>query len=76
MRMTNGGLGVALLAPFSEERFFFSFRPIQVSPIGAGAFFTEWGLRVLKSEGLWVGLPSARLVPHRHDLRKSATNAE
>lgn len=74
--LTNGGLGVALLAPFSEERFFFSFRPIQVSPIGAGAFFTEWGLRVLKSEGIWVGLPSLAWFLMATILRKSATNAE
>ncbi|MCP4679574.1 MAG: metal-dependent hydrolase [Deltaproteobacteria bacterium] len=32
--MTNGGLGIALFAPFSEERFFLPMRPIPVSPIG------------------------------------------
>ena len=74
--ITNGGLGVALLAPFSDERFFFSFRPIQVSPIGAGAFFSEWGLRVLKSEGLWVALPSLAWLVVASILRKSATKAE
>lgn len=41
--MTNGGLGVALYWPFSSERIFLPFRPIQVSPIGVGSFFTEWG---------------------------------
>ena len=30
--LTNGGRGVALLAPFSAERYFFPFRPIEVSP--------------------------------------------
>lgn len=34
---TNGGLGVALLAPFSTDRFFWPARPIPVSPIGVGA---------------------------------------
>jgi inner membrane protein len=56
--LTNGGLGVALLAPFSNERYFFPYRPIQVSPIGFGRFFSEWGLRVLWSEVRWVWLPS------------------
>jgi inner membrane protein len=56
--MTNGGLGVALYWPFSSERLFFSFRPIQVSPIGVGSFFTEWGLRVLASECIWVFIPA------------------
>src|SRR4029450_4848408 len=32
--MTDGGLGVAFFAPFSEARYFFPFRPIHVSPIG------------------------------------------
>ena len=74
--MTNGGLGVALWAPFSNERFFFSFRPIQVSPIGAGAFFSEWGLRVIKSEMVWVALPALSWYLMASTLRKSASNAE
>lgn len=60
--LTNGGLGVAFFAPFSGERFFFPFRPVQVSPIGAGAFFGEWGLRVIESELLWVWLPASLVV--------------
>jgi membrane-bound metal-dependent hydrolase YbcI (DUF457 family) len=32
--LTDGGLGVALLAPFSWSRYFFPFRPIPVSAIG------------------------------------------
>jgi inner membrane protein len=59
--LTDGGRGVALLAPFSAERFFFPFRPVRVSPIGAG-FFTERGLAVVSSELLWVCLPTALIV--------------
>ncbi|MFZ1688887.1 MAG: metal-dependent hydrolase [Flavobacteriales bacterium] len=55
---TNGGLGCALLAPFSNKRLFFPWRPIAVSPVEVHSFFGEWGLRVLKSEALWIGLPS------------------
>ena len=57
--LTNGGLGVALLAPFSNQRYFFPWRPIEVSPIGVGSFFSEWGVRVISSELRWVWLPSA-----------------
>lgn len=57
--LTNGGLGVALFAPFSNERYFFPWRPIEVSPIGVGSFFSEWGVRVILSELKWVWLPSA-----------------
>jgi inner membrane protein len=57
--MTNGGLGVALLAPFYNTRYFLPWRPIVVSPIGVAGFFSEWGLRVILSELLWVWIPSA-----------------
>ena len=54
---TNGGRGIAFLAPFSNHRFFFPWRPIQVSPIGVG-FFSNRGLDVLTSELRWIVLPS------------------
>jgi inner membrane protein len=60
--LTDGGLGVAFFAPYSGERFFFPFRPVRVSPIDAGAFFGEWGLRVIESELLWVWLPASLVV--------------
>jgi inner membrane protein len=56
--MTNGGRGIAFFAPFSNHRYFFPWRPIQVSPIGAG-FFSPRGLRVLASEAVWIWVPSA-----------------
>jgi inner membrane protein len=57
--LTNGGRGVGFFVPFWNERFFFPFRPIVVSPIAVNAFFTDWGWRVLKSEFIWVWIPSA-----------------
>jgi inner membrane protein len=56
--LTDGGLGVALLAPFSNERFFFPWTPIRVSPIGPD-FFSARGAAVLMSELLWIWIPSA-----------------
>lgn len=56
--MTNGGLGVAFFAPFDSTRYFLPFRPIAVSPIGLGEFFTEYGWGVLASEIPWVWLPA------------------
>ncbi len=55
--LTNGGSGVALLAPFSNERFFFPWRPVEVSPIGFG-FFSERGIDVILSEIIWIWLPA------------------
>jgi inner membrane protein len=57
--LTNGGRGIAFFAPFSSTRYFFRFRPIEVSPISVTRFFSERGWRVLVSELYWVWLPSA-----------------
>lgn len=48
--LTDGGEGVALLWPFSAERFFFPWRPIPVAPIGLRYFFTASGWRVARVE--------------------------
>ncbi len=60
--MTSGGLGVAFFAPADNGRYFLPWRPIQVSPIGVESFFSEWGLRVLSSELIWIGLPSVLFI--------------
>jgi len=57
--LTTGGLGVAFFSPFSNRRYFLPWRVIVVSPIGVGAFLSSWGLRVLRSELIWVWLPCA-----------------
>jgi|SRR6185436_14097411 len=55
--MTSGGLGVAFFAPFENSRYFFSFRPILVSPISVAGFFSSWGWAVFKSEFTWIWIP-------------------
>jgi inner membrane protein len=47
--MTTGGLGVAWAWPWSAERAFLPWRPIPVSPIGAG-FLSSRGLKVALTE--------------------------
>lgn len=54
--MTTGGLGIAFFSPFEDSRYFFPWRPIQVSPIGASKFFSKWGIKVLLSELIWIGI--------------------
>ena len=56
--MTNGGLGIAFFSPFETTRYFFSWRPIQVSPIGLGWFFSDRGVSVLLNEALYVWVPA------------------
>ena len=47
---TNGGPGIAFFAPFSNERYFFSFRPIEVSTLNIRYFFESQGAGVLANE--------------------------
>lgn len=47
--LTDGGMGVALLWPFSNERIFFPWQPLPVAPIGIH-FLSRAGLAVAKVE--------------------------
>lgn len=55
---TTGGLGIAFLWPWSDARFFAPAQVIKVSPFGVSRFLSPRGVAVLKSELLWVWLPS------------------
>ena len=54
---TNGGLGVAFLWPWSDERFFAHFQMIEAAPLSLKRFLSPVGLGVLWSELLWVWCP-------------------
>lgn len=68
--LTNGGLGVAFFSPFNNDRFFFSWRPIRVSPMSLEPFLARRGWRVFASEFLWVWLPALSLNVLGMTLRK------
>ncbi len=59
--LTNGGLGIAFFAPFDDRRYFFPWRPIEVSPIGL-SFFSARGWATMRSELFWVWLPTAAVL--------------
>ncbi|WP_046744296.1 metal-dependent hydrolase [Kordia zhangzhouensis] len=59
---TNGGRGVGFFIPFDNTRYFFPWRPILVSPLGASNFFSEWGWRVIQNEVLFIGVPAIFIV--------------
>jgi len=69
--MTNGGLGVAFFSPFENGRYFLPWRPIQVAPIGVAGFFSEWGVRVIVSEAVWVGIACAILLTLAARLKRT-----
>lgn len=56
---TDGGAGIALLWPFSAERYFAPVQVIEVSPIAVSRFFSPRGAIVLISELRWVWGPCA-----------------
>ena len=59
--LTDGGKGVALLWPLTNDRYFALLRPIRVSPIGA-RFLSARGLETVVSELTLVWLPSLALL--------------
>lgn len=73
--LTDGGLGVAVLWPLDQTRYFFEWRPIRVSPFSPRALMSQRGLEVLFSELRWVWLPclaagvAARLCLHHQYFR-------
>jgi inner membrane protein len=69
--LTNGGLGVAEWWPFTDERFFFSHRVIEVSPLSIRRVFGEAGARVFGSELLWVWLPGAIIAAMGFAVRRA-----
>ena len=67
--LTDGGLGIALLWPFSNERYFAPWTPLPVAPIGA-RMLTSRGIRVVMTEALqfapllvWAVWPRRRSSP-------------
>ena len=56
--LTNGGLGVAFFSPFDNGRYFLPWRPIRVSPVALGRFFSPRAYLILQSEFLWIWLPA------------------
>lgn len=60
--MTDGGIGIAFFAPFDDGRYFLPWRPIPVSPISLGRFFSARGATVLRAEVLGIWVPAVLLA--------------
>jgi inner membrane protein len=55
--ITTGGRGIGFFIPFVNERYFFPWQVLKVSPLGIVEFFSEWGFNVILSEIKYVLLP-------------------
>ena len=71
--LTTGGMGCALWWPLSEERLFFPVRVIRVSPLEIRDFFSQWGIKILLSEVIWIGIPGLILVAVSRMFRKKVS---
>jgi len=72
--MTDGGLGVAYFAPFSDTRFFLPWRPLPVSPISVSGFISGRGLEILGGEFVWIWLPCLGLALAAAVRRRAPAN--
>jgi inner membrane protein len=57
--ITTGGGGIAFFAPFDHERYRLPWELIEVSPMSIRRFFTARGMRVIRSELVWIWIPAA-----------------
>lgn len=73
---TNGGQGIAFLAPLSTGRWHAPWQPILVSPIGVQAFLSEYGLQVLQNEMVLLWLPSIALALAARIARRRSSRAK
>lgn len=73
--LTNGGLGVALLWPWSSERFFAAWQVIEVSPLSLSRVFSARGLAVLQSELFWIWLPAVAVTATLFVVRALGSSA-
>jgi inner membrane protein len=55
--LTNGGHGIAILWPATPQRYFFDWRPIEVSPLAPPRFIRR-AVRIALSEFLWIWVPA------------------
>lgn len=53
--MTDGGLGVAFFAPFTNNHYFFPWRPIPVAPMSLDGLLNPRGSRVTRAEAELFG---------------------
>jgi inner membrane protein len=68
--MTTGGRGVAFFGPFDNTRHFLPWRMIRVSPLSAARFFSARGWEVIRSEAVWIGVPSLIVIVFNYWRRR------
>ena len=75
--MTDGGLGVAFFAPFSNNRYFFPWRPIPVAPLSLEGLMNPRGVRVIRVEAelFWTFTLGAAICDRKTKWRMALAGA-
>ncbi|MEO5970836.1 MAG: metal-dependent hydrolase [Bdellovibrionia bacterium] len=66
--MTDGGHGVAFFSPLNIHRYFYTYRPIYVSPLSISEFFNHTGIRVVFRELMFILLPCLLAITFKKTL--------
>ncbi|MGY6276325.1 metal-dependent hydrolase [Methylomonas sp. MgM2] len=69
---THGGIGVAFLSPFSNERFLLPWRPIPAVPTELTQMIGLEGLAVVAAEIMWIWIPCLIIIMCFRLLRRKA----
>jgi inner membrane protein len=72
--LTDGGQGIAMLSPFSKQRYFFPWTPLEVSPLSLQSFLSQRGFNVIRNELLWIWIPSFFIAVFINLLRNRNKN--
>lgn len=75
--MTDGGLGVAFFAPFTNHRYFLPWRPIPVAPLSLEGLMNPRGLRVIRVEAelFWIFTLGAAIWDRKTNWRMALAGA-
>jgi inner membrane protein len=75
--MTDGGLGVAFFAPFTNNRYFFPWRPIPVAPLSLEGLMNSRGVRVIRVEAelFWTFTLGAAIWDRKTKWRMALASA-
>lgn len=69
--LTNGGKGVGFFVPLSNERFFFPWRPLEVTPLELERLTVAGFAPILWSEFVWVWLPATVIALATQRMRRN-----
>jgi inner membrane protein len=56
--LTQGGFGIALLAPFDHTRYLAPVTLFQAAPLHLSGLFTPWGIRCIRDEFFMIWVPT------------------